>query len=166
MLAQELIDETYRTWKAYKKYAWGHDALAPLSKTHKDWYDEPLYISPIDAYSTLHLMGLMDEAKEIENYVVDSLDFNKDIDAKIFEVNIRILGGLLAMYGLSENPLVLEKAVDFADRMLPAFNTKTGIPTYWVNLKTGVARGDTVNVAEAASYVFEMGILSYYTQRS
>lgn len=162
-LAQELIDETHRTWKAYKQYAWGHDALAPLSKTHKDWYDEPLYISPIDAYSTLHLMGLMDEAKEIENYVVDSLDFNKDIDAKIFEVNIRILGGLLAMYGLTENPMVLEKTIDFADRMLPAFNTKTGIPKYWVNLKTGVARGDTVNVAEAASYVFEMGILSYYT---
>ena len=90
MLAQELIDETYRTWKAYKQYAWGHDALAPLSKTHKDWYDEPLYISPIDAYSTLHLMGLMEDAKEIENYVVDSLDFNKNIDAKIFEVNIRI----------------------------------------------------------------------------
>jgi len=163
LLAQELIDETQGTWKAYKQYAWGHDALAPLSKTHKDWYDEPLYISPIDAYSTLSLMGLTEEAKEIENYVVDSLDFNKDIDAKIFEVNIRILGGLLAMYGLSENPLVLDKAIDFADRMLPAFNTKTGIPKYWVNLKTGIPSGDTVNVAEAASYVFEMGILSYYT---
>jgi hypothetical protein len=162
-LAQHVKDETLRSWKAYKIYAWGHDALAPLSKTHKDWYSEPLYISPIDAYSTLHLMGFDQEKKEIENYVVDSLDFNKDIDAKIFEVNIRILGGLLAMYELSGNPKVLDKAQDFADRMLPAFNTKTGIPKYWVNLKTGVARGDTVNVAEAGTYTFEMGILSYYT---
>lgn len=163
-LAQEVISETLRSWKAYKQYAWGHDALAPLSKSHTDWYSEPLYISPIDAYSTLHLMGLMDEAKEIENYVVDSLNFDKNIDAKIFEVNIRILGGLLSMYELSGNPKVLDKARDFADRMMPAFDTKTGIPKYWVNLKTGIARGDTVNVAEAGTYTFEMGILSYFTK--
>lgn len=163
-LAQEVIDETLRSWKAYKQYAWGHDVLAPLSKSYEDWYEEPLYISPIDAFSTLHLMDLKDEAKEIERYVVDSLDFNKDIDVKIFEVNIRILGGLLAMYEHSGNPKVLNKAKDFADRMLHAFNTKTGIPTYWVNLKTGIAKGDTVNVAEAATYTFEMGILSSYTK--
>jgi mannosidase alpha-like ER degradation enhancer 1/mannosidase alpha-like ER degradation enhancer 2 len=163
-LSQEIINETKRSWNAYKQYAWGHDALAPLLKSYSDWYEEPLYISPIDAYSTLFLMELKEEAKEIENYVVDSLDFNKNVDAKIFEVNIRILGGLLAMYELSENPLVLEKARDFADRMLPAFDTKTGIPKYWVNLHTGVARGDTVNVAEAATYTMEMGILSYYTK--
>ena len=163
-LAREIVSETLRSWQSYKQYAWGHDVLAPLSKTYKDWYEKPLLISPIDAYSTLYIMGLTDETDEIEQYVVDSLDFDINIDAKIFEVNIRILGGLLSMYELSENPRILEKARDFADRMLPAFATKTGIPKYWVNLKTGVARGDTVNVAEAASYTFEMGILSYYTK--
>lgn len=163
-LAQELVSETKRTWDAYKKYAWGHDVLKPLSKSYKDWYKEPLYISPIDAYSTLLLMGLKDDAKEIENYVVDSLSFDKDLDAKIFEVNIRILGGLLAMYEWSGNPAVLAKAKDFGDRMMPAFDTPTGIPKYWVNLHTGIARGDTINVAEAGTYTFEMGILSYYTK--
>ena len=163
-LALEVIEETRRSWDSYKRYAWGHDVLAPLSKSYKDWYEEPLYISPIDAYSTLFLMGLEEEAAEIEAYVVDSLDFEKDINAKIFEVNIRILGGLLSMYELSQNEQVLAKAQDFADRMMPAFESGTGIPHYWVNLKTRVPSGDTVNVAEAASYTFEMGILSYYTQ--
>ena len=163
-LAKEVASETLRSWQAYKEYAWGHDVLMPLSKSHRDWYTKPLYISPIDAYSTLKLMGFDDEAVEIENYVIDSLDFDVDVDAKIFEINIRILGGLLAMYELSENPKILAKAQDFADRMLPAFNTGTGIPKYWVNLKTGKAMGDTVNVAEAATYTMEMGILSYYTK--
>lgn len=163
-LASDVVNETLRAWQAYREYAWGHDVLTPLSKSYTDWYDEPLYISPIDAYSTLHVMGLMEEAAEIERYVVDSLHFDKNIDAKVFEVNIRILGGLLSMYALSGNDRVLEKARDFGDRMLPAFNTTTGIPTYWVNLQTGVARGDTVNVAEAATYTMEMGILSYYTR--
>lgn len=163
VLAEEVKAETKRSWAAYRQYAWGHDVLKPLSKSASDWYAEPLYISPIDAYGTLVLMGLDEEAAEIERYVVDSLDFDKDIDAKIFEVNIRILGGLLAMYAHCENPAVLEKARDFADRMMPAFDTPTGIPRYWVNLKTGVARGDTVNVAEAATYTLELGALSYFT---
>ena len=163
-LAQEVVEETLRSWQSYKQYAWGHDALAPLTKTYRDWYSEPLYISMIDAYSTLSLMGLEDEAKEIEHWVADSLDFEKDIDVKVFEVNIRILGGLLSMYELSGNRSILEKAQDFGDRMLPAFKTRTGIPRYWVNLESGLAHGDTVNVAEAATYTFEMGILSYYTE--
>ncbi|MDO7741511.1 MAG: glycoside hydrolase family 47 protein, partial [Flavobacteriales bacterium] len=162
-LADEVRSETLRSWKAYKTYAWGHDVLAPISRTHRDWYSEPLYISPIDAYSTLVLMGFDEEASEVERYVVDSLSFDKDVDVKIFEVNIRILGGLLSMYSHCKNPQVLDKARDFADRMLPAFNTPTGIPRYWVNLQTGESRGDTVNVAEAASYTFEMGVLSHFT---
>jgi mannosidase alpha-like ER degradation enhancer 1/mannosidase alpha-like ER degradation enhancer 2 len=162
-LALEVKNEMLRSWNSYQEYAWGHDALKPLSKSYDDWYSEPLYISPIDAYSSLKLMGFDNEAKEIEEYVINELSWEKDIDAKIFEVNIRILGGLLAMYEQTENKQILDKTVDFANRMMPAFNTKTGIPTYWVNLKTGVAHGDTVNVAEAATYTFEMGILSYYT---
>ena len=71
-LAQQVKAETLRSWQGYKTYAWGSDVLLPLSKSSENWYDEPLYISPIDAYSTLRVMGFDDEAKEIENYVIDS----------------------------------------------------------------------------------------------
>ncbi len=162
--SEHVKKETIRTWKAYQQYAWGSDVLLPISKGAKNWYKESLYISPIDAYSTLKVMGLDDEAKRIETYITDSVSFDKDIFVKVFEVNIRVLGGLLAMYQYTENPKVLEQAKDFADRMLPAFESGTGIPHYWVNLKTGEVKGDTVNVAEAGTYTFEMGILSYYTK--
>jgi len=162
-LPEEVIRATNTTWQAYKKYAWGHDVLKPISKSYHDWYSEPLYISPIDAYSTLKVMGLDEYADEIEQYVIAEVDFDKDVYVKVFEVNIRILGGLLSMYEFTGNESILEKARDFANRMLPAFNTGTGIPAYWVNLRTGETRGDTVNVAEAGTYTFEMGMLSYYT---
>jgi len=163
-LAEQVKSETLRSWEAYKKYAWGSDVLLPISKGSKNWYEEPLYISPIDAYSTLKVMGLDEEAKEIENYVIDSVSFDKDIYVKIFEVNIRVLGGLLAMYQYTSNEKLLEKAEDFGKRMLPAFDSPTGIPYYWVNLKTGEMKGEQVNIAEAGSYTFEMGILSYFTK--
>ena len=162
-LAEEVKNEFVRSWEAYKKYAWGHDVLLPLSKSYQDWYKESLHISPIDAYSTMKVMGLDQQAKEVENYLIDSITWDKDLFVKTFEVNIRIMGGLLAMYEYNPDPRILEKAEDFGKRMLKAFDSPTGIPYYWVNLKTGETKGAKINLAEAASYMFELGILSYYT---
>ncbi len=162
-LAIRVRHDTKRSWDAYKKYAWPKDVLLPLSKTGMNWYDESLHISPIDAFSTLVVAGLTGEADEVLNFVADSLRFDKDFDAKVFEVNIRILGGLVSMYQLSGDERILEKAIDFGDRLMPAFQSETGIPYYWVNLKTGQARGKQVNVAEAGTYLLEMGMLSYFS---
>ncbi len=168
--AEEVKAETLRAWNAYKEYAWGYDVLLPLSKKGYNWYDESLGISPFDAYSTLSIMGLDAEAKEIEEYAL-SKDWDQDVYVQIFEVNIRILGGLLAIYDDTKNPAILAKAIDFGDRLLPAFDSPTGMPYHSINLKTGKTagnhgegRGDVVNVAQAASYLMEFGILSYYSQ--
>ena len=162
-MAEKIKSEFLRSWNAYKTYAWGHDVLLPVSKSYMDWYENSLGISPIDAYSTMKVMGLQTEASEVQRYVVDSLDFDKDQFVKTFEVNIRVLGGLLAMYQFTRDEKVLAKAEDFGRRLLPAFSSGTGIPTYWVNLKTGQSRGDTVNLAEGGSSLIEMGILSKFT---
>ncbi len=163
-LSEDVRQETLRAWNAYVKYAWGHDELKPLTGSYSDWYSEPLFLQGIDAYSTLKIMGYEDEAGRIEKYVIRHLDFNKDIYVKTFEFNIRILGGLLSIYEFSGNPDLLDKAEDFGKRLMPAFNSASGLPHYWVNLKTGQVKGDTVNVAEAGTYLIEMGVLSYYTQ--
>ncbi|MCT4644931.1 MAG: glycoside hydrolase family 47 protein [Carboxylicivirga sp.] len=163
-LADEVKSEFIRSWEGYKKYAWGHDVLLPVSGGYQDWYEESLHISPIDAYSTMKVMGLEDYANEIEKYVVDSISWDKDLYVKTFEVNIRILGGLLAMYEYTGDQMILDKTEDFGQRMLKAFDSPTGMPYYWFNLKTGETKGEKINVAEAASYMFEMGILSYYTK--
>lgn len=163
LMAEKIKAEFVRSWDAYKTYSWGHDVLLPVSKGYMDWYKQSLHISPIDAYSTMKVMGLDKEAEEVQRYVVDSIDFDKDQFVKTFEVNIRILGGLLAMYEFSEDKKVLAKAEDFGKRLLPAFGSPTGIPYYWVNLRTGEAKGEEVNMAEAGSCLLEMGMLSRYT---
>jgi len=163
LMAEKIKAEFLRSWNAYKTYAWGHDVLLPVSKGYMDWYKQSLHISPIDAYSTMKVMGLDKEAEEVQHYVVDSIDFDKDQFVKTFEVNIRILGGLLDMYEFSGDKKVLAKAEDFGKRLLPAFNSPTGIPYYWVNLRTGEAKGGEVNMAEAGSCLLEMGVLSRYT---
>jgi hypothetical protein len=163
IMAEKIKSEFVRSWNAYKTYAWGHDVLLPVSKGYMDWYEQSLHISPVDAYSTMKVMGLDREAAEVQHYVVDSIDFDKDLYVKTFEVNIRILGGLLAMYEFSGDKKVLLKAEDFGIRLLPAFSSMTGIPYYWVNLKTGEAKGEIVNMAEGGSCLIEMGMLSRFT---
>lgn len=162
-MAEKIKSEFIRSWEGYKTYAWGHDVLLPVSKGYMDWYEESLHISPIDAYSTMKIMGLETEAEKVERYVIDSVSFDKDLFVKTFEVNIRILGGLLAMYEWSGNVQILNIARDFGERLLPAFDSPTGIPYYWVNLKTGEAKGEDVNIAEGGSCLLEMGLLSRYT---
>jgi len=36
-LADSVKAEFLHSWDGYKKYAWGHDALKPLSKQAHDW---------------------------------------------------------------------------------------------------------------------------------
>ena len=169
-LAEQVKQETARAWQAYRQHAWGYDVLLPLSKSGFNWYEDSLGISPIDAYSTLKVMGLEEESREIEAYAL-AQNWDKDVYVQVFEVNIRILGGLLAIYEFTGNPDILAKTLDFADRLLPAFESPTGLPYHSVNLKTGAVagnkgqgKGTKVNVAQAATYLFEFGLLSYYSQ--
>jgi hypothetical protein len=43
-------------WKGYKKYAWGHDHLKPITGTFHDWFNLGLTI--VDALDTIYIMGL------------------------------------------------------------------------------------------------------------
>ncbi|KAF6772078.1 hypothetical protein AHF37_09518 [Paragonimus kellicotti] len=54
----------------------------------------------------------------------------------VFEFTIRHLGGLLTAYTFTLDKIFLDKAVELAQRLLPAFNTQTGIPMSLINLKT------------------------------
>lgn len=54
-------------------------------------------------------------------------------------VECRVIGGLLSAYDLSDDKVFLEKARDIADRLLPAWNTPSGIPYNIINLRYGDA---------------------------
>lgn len=60
-------------------------------------------------------------------------------DLSVFETNIRYVGGLLSCYAFTGDPMFKEKAQYVAEKLLPAFQTPTGIPNALVNLKTGVS---------------------------
>src|SRR5437764_12790577 len=165
-LASELRSEFLHAWNGYKQYAWGHDDLKPLSKTYHDWYAEPLLMTPVDALDTMTLMGLNGEAKSTREYIATHLSFDKDISVQNFEITIRLLGGLLSNYEMTGDRRLLNLAEDLGNRLLPVFNSPTGLPYVYVNLKTGQVRDTKTNPAETGTLLLEFGTLSKLTGKS
>jgi len=162
-LAEEVRQEFLHSWNAYKKYAWGHDMLRPVSKTYVDWYKTTLLMTPLDALDTMTLMGFKEEADSVREYLVKNLSFNQDMYVKNFEITIRLLGGLLSNYQLTGDQRLLKLADDLGTRLMPIFKTPTGIPYVDVNLKTGAIRNPRTNPAEVGTLLIEFGTLSKLT---
>jgi mannosyl-oligosaccharide alpha-1,2-mannosidase len=116
-----------------------------------------LGVTLLDSLDTLWLMDMKAEFKEARDWVASSLSFNKPSTVSLFETTIRVLGGLNSAYDLSKDKIFLDKAVDLADRMLPAFDTTTGIPQNNVNLQSGAATN--AGWTGSASVLSELGTL-------
>jgi ER degradation enhancer, mannosidase alpha-like 2 len=166
LLASRVRSEFLHAWNAYKQHAWGHDELKPLTHSFRDWHSASLLMTPIDALDTMYLMGLTDEADKTREYIATHLSFDHDIYVKNFEITIRLLGGLLSTYQITHDPRLLKLADDLGARLLHAFDSPTGMPYMYVNLKTGAVRGNVSNPAEIGTLLLEFGTLSKLTHKS
>jgi mannosidase alpha-like ER degradation enhancer 2 len=164
-MAERVRAEFLFSWRAYEQYAWGHDELRPISKTPRDWYGESLLMTPVDSLDSLILMGFHDEAAKAKALIIDKLSFDKDISVQNFEITIRLLGGLLSAYQLTGDERFLKLADDLGTRLLPVFNSPTGMPYRFVNLKTGKTSGPKSNPAEIGTLILEFGTLSKLTHK-
>jgi ER degradation enhancer, mannosidase alpha-like 2 len=162
-LARQVRQEFLHSWDGYRKYAWGHDALMPLSRNPRDWYAHSLLMTPVDGLDTMILMGLKPQADEARKLIDTQLNFDQDMYVKDFEITIRLLGGLLSSYELTGDKRLLELADDLGRRMIPMFNSPTGMPYEFVNLRTGAVRGAVSNPAEVGSLLIEYGTLARLT---
>jgi glycosyl hydrolase family 47 len=163
-LAARVKEELLHSWRAYERYAWGHDELKPVSRTPHDWHgSDSLLMTPVDALDTLILTGSTDEADKAKALILEKLSFDRDVTVKNFEITIRLLGGLLSGYEMTGEPRLLLLASELGNRLLPVFDSPTGMPYMFVNLKTGRTSGAKSNPAEIGTLVLEFGTLARLT---
>lgn len=131
-------------WRGYKTYAWGKNELRPVSKrghTAGIFGRQDMGATIVDALDTLYIMGLMEEFNEGRAWVQYHLDFNQlRSEMSVFETNIRFVGGLLSAFSLTGDPLFRDRALHIARKLLPAFDTPTGIPYALINVANGIAK--------------------------
>ncbi|KHJ86567.1 glycosyl hydrolase family 47 [Oesophagostomum dentatum] len=153
-------------WQGYRKFAWGHDQLKPVSGGYSDWFNTGLTI--VDALDTAIIMGLKEEASQATEWIRDSLSFEKDNYVNLFETTIRTLGGLLSAYHLTGDKMFVAKADDLGDRLLAAFtNSKSPVPLSDVNLKMKKAKppqwSNDASLSEVTTIQLEFRDLSRVT---
>ncbi|GAA5825216.1 hypothetical protein JCM10212_002960, partial [Sporobolomyces blumeae] len=204
-------------WEGYKKHAWGHDELAPVSNLWSDNYNG-WGATLVDNLDTLLLMNLSHEYNLAREHVA-SIDFTylvpssssffhtrlpelhsldvvpdprvsyKDVDATLtnkftdprlaarqnprspstvplFETTIRYLGGLLSAYDLSGgDPLMLERARELGDWLLPSLATMYGlaVPRYAIGSNPNGGPIGRAVLAEVGSLTLELTKLSMIT---
>ena len=152
-------------WDNYANYAWGKNELRPIS--HKG-HSASIFgsgnfgASIVDGLDTLYIMGFMDEFNRGRDWVEEHLNLTgvvisistvlmlysylvicyfllQSTELSVFETNIRFVGGLLSAFALTGDSMFREKALHIAEKLLPAFNTPTGIPHALINVGSGVS---------------------------
>ncbi|KAJ3042757.1 alpha mannosidase-like protein, partial [Rhizophlyctis rosea] len=183
--AKEMFDHGYQH---YMKYAFPLDELNPIScdgrtkdlQNPDNWNINDVLgnfsltlVDSLDSHAILNDRPAFEEAVRL---TIQHVNFNLDSRVQVFEVTIRMLGGLLSGHLLaSEEEFgfklpwykgeLLDLARDLGDRLLPAFDTGTRMPLPRVNLRTGVLPWETNSTcaAGAGTLLLEFGVLSRLT---
>ncbi|XP_007894435.2 ER degradation-enhancing alpha-mannosidase-like protein 3 isoform X1 [Callorhinchus milii] len=189
----EMFDHAYGS---YMKHAYPADELMPLSCRGRVRGMEPsrgdiddtlgrFSLTLVDTLDTLVVLNKLDEFDAAVRKVILNVRLDNDIVVSVFETNIRVLGGLLGGHVMAtmlkshgkrmawyKNEL-LYMAREVGYRLLPAFNTTSGLPYPRVNLKHGVlsplsrtgTESDTCTAC-AGTMILEFAALSRLTGES
>ncbi|XP_061603916.1 ER degradation-enhancing alpha-mannosidase-like protein 3 isoform X1 [Phyllopteryx taeniolatus] len=154
----EMFDHAYGS---YMKYAYPADELMPLSCRGRVRGQEPnrgdiddslgkFSLTLIDTLDTLVVLNKLDEFEDGVRKAVQDVRLDNDVVVSVFETNIRVLGGLLGAHVMADllrqrggrmqwyEDELLNMATELGHRLLPAFNTSSGLPYPKVNLRYGV----------------------------
>ncbi|CAN6855144.1 unnamed protein product [Brassica oleracea] len=173
--AKQLRDEVremfYHAFDGYMNNAFPLDELKPLSCQGEDTLGG-YALTLIDSLDTLALLGDRERFTSSVQWIGKNLQFNINKTVSVFETTIRVLGGLLSAHLIAsdcatgmripsyDNELLV-LAEDLARRMLPAFDTPTGIAFYYF-LALNYLKSIT-STAGGGTLTLEFGVLSRLT---
>ncbi|CCG82347.1 ER degradation-enhancing alpha-mannosidase-like 1 [Taphrina deformans PYCC 5710] len=190
-LREQVRSLFYHGFNGYMDHAFPEDELQPLTCTGrgKDKSDATnlgindvcgdYALTLIDSLDMLPLLGDQTAFELGVRNVIESVTFDVDSKVQIFEVTIRVMGGLLSAHQYASLPELnstidwyqgelLNLAKDLGNRLLPAFDSPTGIPFPRINLRHGMQTHTPPDTTEtcaagAGSLVLEFALLSELT---
>ncbi|XP_067825713.1 ER degradation-enhancing alpha-mannosidase-like protein 3 [Heptranchias perlo] len=195
-IRNQIVEMFEHAYSNYMKHAYPADELMPLScrgrvrglEPSRGDVDDALgkfSLTLIDTLDTLVVLNKLDEFEDAVRKVILSVQFDNDVVVSVFETNIRVLGGLLGGHVMATmlknhgkkmhwyKDELLYMARDVGYRLLPAFNTTSGLPYPRVNLKYGIlsplsrtgTESDTCTAC-AGTMILEFAALSRLTGES
>lgn len=164
MIRNEIEAAFKISWHAYRTYAWGYDEIKPMDAGKNNRWGG-VAVTMIDALDTAILMNMKEEVIDARQWLLYNWTFEKDHFFSVFEMSIRVLGGLLSSFELTDDSLYLEKANHVGKLLMPAFENDH-LPYPQVNAFQRKARNGYTNVAEQGSVQLEFARLAFLTNNS
>ncbi|XP_036891161.1 ER degradation-enhancing alpha-mannosidase-like protein 3 isoform X1 [Sturnira hondurensis] len=186
----EMFDHAYGN---YMEHAYPADELMPLTCRGRVRGQEPsrgdvddalgkFSLTLIDSLDTLVVLNKTKEFEDAVRKVLRDVNLDNDVVVSVFETNIRVLGGLLGGHSLAimlkekgacmqwYNDELLQMATQLGYKLLPAFNTTSGLPYPRINLKFGMRKPEARTGTEtdtctacAGTLILEFAALSRFT---
>ncbi|XP_014393539.1 PREDICTED: ER degradation-enhancing alpha-mannosidase-like protein 3 isoform X3 [Myotis brandtii] len=177
----------------YMEHAYPADELMPLTCRGRIRGEEPsrgdvddalgkFSLTLIDSLDTLVVLNKTKEFEDAVKKVLRDVNLDNDVVVSVFETNIRVLGGLLGGHSLAimlkekgeymqwYNDELLQMAKQLGYKLLPAFNTTSGLPYPRINLKFGIRKPEARTGTEtdtctacAGTLILEFAALSRFT---
>ncbi|KAK4044468.1 glycoside hydrolase [Parachaetomium inaequale] len=125
-----------RSWRTYRDHAWGRDEVAPQTLVGQDTF-AGWGATLVDSLDTLWIMGMKKDFRDAVRHVA-TIDWNNATSwhCSLFETNIRYLGGLLSAYDLSQEKVLLDKAIELGDMLYAGFDTPNRMPANSFHFKS------------------------------
>ncbi|KAJ7892744.1 glycoside hydrolase family 47 protein [Mycena olivaceomarginata] len=161
------------SYDAYKKYAFGHDDLSPVTESFNDQRNG-WGASIVDA---MFVMGLEDDFLGAVNFS-SQINFNASKTTDTVRRPFGTWAGFLSSYELSgyKHPILLEKAKEVADKMAYGWVGNNAIPYGFLQFSTNTPADrnrkspsfscSASNIAEAGTLTLEWETLSKYTKNA
>ena len=165
MRRRDAVREAFvHSWTAYERFAWGHDELKPLTNTSNDVWGG-FAVTMIDCLDTAKIMGLDAEFERMVAFLDTNFTMQRDHYVSVFELSIRVLGGLLGAFDVSGgDPRLLRMADEAGTALLGAFpRDGDGLPAAELNIVKAHRRNHPwagSNLAEVGSVQLELGRLA------
>lgn len=186
----EMFDHAYGN---YMEHAYPADELMPLTCRGRVRGQEPsrgdvddalgkFSLTLIDSLDTLVVLNKTKEFEDAVRKVLRDVNLDNDVVVSVFETNIRVLGGLLGGHSLAimlkekgeymqwYSDELLQMAKQLGYKLLPAFNTTSGLPYPRINLKFGIRKPEARTGTEtdtctacAGTLILEFAALSRFT---
>ncbi|GAB1285534.1 ER degradation-enhancing alpha-mannosidase-like protein 3 [Apodemus speciosus] len=188
----EMFDHAYGNYMTF--HAYPADELMPLTCLRRPCQrpgagrgdvDDALgkfSLTLIDSLDTLVVLNKTKEFEDAVRKVLRDVNLDNDVVVSVFETNIRVLGGLLGGHSLAimlkdkgehmqwYNGELLQMAKQLGYKLLPAFNTTSGLPYPRINLKFGIRKPEARTGTEtdtctacAGTLILEFAALSRFT---
>nr|XP_020726225.1 ER degradation-enhancing alpha-mannosidase-like protein 3 isoform X3 [Odocoileus virginianus texanus] len=176
-----------------QEHAYPADELMPLTCRGRVRGQEPsrgdvddalgkFSLTLIDSLDTLVVLNKTKEFEDAVRKVLRDVNLDNDVVVSVFETNIRVLGGLLGGHSLAimlkekgeymqwYSDELLQMAKQLGYKLLPAFNTTSGLPYPRINLKFGIRKPEARTGTEtdtctacAGTLILEFAALSRFT---